>query len=215
MPNLPALIVGLILFAYWARVLRLVYKIRKTTGRDANLKPTEALGMALRLAWYPAVVIWIAHPLYNTFSHTHLPRILTPLYSNPVLSWLATAIAILAFLGTLVCWKKMGKSWRMGINPNEKTQLIVSGPYAYVRHPIYALSSLLMLCTVAILPSPLMLIVAAIHLTLLQWEARREEQYLRLHHGDIYATYCSQTGRFVPRSFHRYLPETSKQPISG
>jgi protein-S-isoprenylcysteine O-methyltransferase Ste14 len=51
----------------------------------------------------------------------------------------------------------MGKSWRMGINPNEKTQLIVSGPYAYIRHPIYAIQSLMLLASMILLPSPLML----------------------------------------------------------
>lgn len=206
MPDIPSLIMGLILVAYWGRVMRLVYKIRKTTGRDANLRPKEPLGMALRVAWYPAVVIWIVHPLVNAFHPRHLPRWMMPLFSSAPAAWAATLIAILAFIGTLICWKKMGKSWRMGINPGEKTQLIVSGPYAYVRHPIYALSSVLMICSVVILSSPLMLVVALIHLWLLQWEARREEKYLIANHGAVYQGYMSRTGRFVPKSTRPYKP---------
>ena len=59
-------------------------------------------------------------------------------FHPPRLSWPAALVALAAYLATLVCWKKMGKSWRMGIDPNETTQLIITGPYRHVRHPIYA-----------------------------------------------------------------------------
>jgi protein-S-isoprenylcysteine O-methyltransferase Ste14 len=106
---------------------------------------------------------------------------------------------MLAFIATWICWKKMGTSWRMGIDPNDKTQLVVTGPYARLRHPIYALSSLLMICTMLILPSPAMLAVGAVHLSLLQWEARREERYLTALHGPSYVQYSARTGRFLPK----------------
>jgi protein-S-isoprenylcysteine O-methyltransferase Ste14 len=56
-----------------------------------------------------------------------------------------------------------------------------------------------MLCTMAIVPSPVMLVVGVTHLALLQWEARREERYLTALHGDSYADYAARTGRFIPR----------------
>ncbi|MFI5378580.1 MAG: methyltransferase family protein [Tepidisphaerales bacterium] len=204
MPNLPALTAGILLVAYWGRVLRLVCKIRRTTGRSANFAPTEPLGLALRILWYPAVVIWIVHPLISAFR----PNLIRPLFVIPAVAWAATVAAALAFAGTLVCWRKMGKSWRMGINPEEKTQLVVTGPYSYVRHPIYSLSSLLMLSTMAIVPTWPMLAVGVVHLSLLQWEASREEVYLLQHHGQSYAEYCRRVGRFFPRSLSGYGSST-------
>jgi protein-S-isoprenylcysteine O-methyltransferase Ste14 len=100
----------------------------------------------------------------------------------------------------------MGKSWRMGIDPGERTQLVFTGAYAYVRHPIYALSSLLMLASVAAVPAPLMIVVAVIHLCFLQWEARREERYLEQLHGADYASYLQHVGRFFPKAFRAYAP---------
>jgi protein-S-isoprenylcysteine O-methyltransferase Ste14 len=201
--NWPALCFGVMLTIYWGRVLRLVYKVRKTTGKDANFAPPERLGQMLRVAWYPAVVAWIVHPYLNAFL-AQPPRVMRALSGHAAISWIAVVVGAMALAGTLVCWKRMGKSWRMGINPDERTQLIVSGPYAYVRHPIYALSSALMLATMAALPSPLMLGIGAVHLLLLQWEARREEKYLLVHHGKAYADYCDAVGRFVPRSGRAY-----------
>lgn len=189
---------------YWARVLRLAWKQKRRTGRAANLLPPEPLGRALRLIWCPVVALWIALPLLAGLANAHerlrrLGPAFTPLFACPIIAWTALAIAMAAFVATWLCWRKMGRSWRMGINPEDKTQLVVTGPYAWLRHPIYALSSLLMLCTMAILPTPAMLGVGLAHLALLQWEARREETYLIALHGDSYARYAARTGRFIPR----------------
>ncbi len=196
------------MLAYWGRVARMAYKMRRKTGRAANMIPTEPLGRALRILWWPIVLAWIGLPLIAAF-RTPSHSVDSPLIQSPILQWVGVAIAIAAFVATISCWKRMGKSWRMGIDPNEKTTLIFTGPYAYVRHPIYALSSLLMIATVMILPSPIMLGVAAVHLLLLQWEARREEQNLSRIHGQQYDQYRAQTGRFIPVSFRAYVPPTS------
>lgn len=207
--NWPALIVGLLVAAYWLRVVRMVRKSRRTAGHGANFVPPEPLGRALRLLWMPVVGLWILLPL-AAFVVIHPPHwlgfALVPLFSSPLIAWLAALVAVGAFAATLVCWKKMGKSWRMGIDPSDKTQLVCSGPYAYVRHPIYALSSLIMLMTMLVLPSPLMLACGVIHLLLLQWEAGREEHYLIGVHGEEYRVYRTRTGRFLPRSLSAYTP---------
>jgi protein-S-isoprenylcysteine O-methyltransferase Ste14 len=200
---LPQALIGVLMAAYWGRVLRLVYKAKQTTGRGANFVPTETLGRFLRLIWNPVVALWIALPLVTAFAKG-LPAGFRPLYCNEFVAWGAMTVAAAAFLATLVCWKKMGKSWRMGIDPGETTQLVLSGPYAYVRHPIYALSSLLMVCTMIIVPSIAMIVTGVVHLMLLQWEARREERYLAALHGEPYQRYVARVGRFVPVSAKAY-----------
>ena len=204
--NGPALSIGLIVGFYWARVIKLVFKTRRESGRAANFVPPEPLGRLLRVIWYPTVTAWIVVPLIIAFGRK-LPDLLVPLYSNELVTWLAVAIAFAALWGTLICWRKMGRSWRMGIDPGEKTQLVFTGAYAYVRHPIYALSSLLMLASVAAVPAPLMIVVAVIHLCFLQWEARREERYLVQLHGAHYGSYLQHVGRFVPRALRAYSPQ--------
>jgi protein-S-isoprenylcysteine O-methyltransferase Ste14 len=196
--NLPALLLGLIVLTYWGRVVRMAWKARRRTGRAANFLPPEPLGRVLRVIWVPAVIIWVLHPGITGLVCDG-PPIIRPLFDVPWLAWLGTAVAAACLLASLLCWRRMGKSWRMGIDPAEKTELVITGPYRYVRHPIYALSSLLMLATMLVVPSPLMLAAGVAHLLLLQWEARREERHLLLQHGQTYSRYCTHVGRFLPR----------------
>lgn len=192
------MLIALIVGAYWARVLKLVYKSYRQTGQNAGFWPAEKLGRVLRFVWFPAISLWFIIPIVVAFRGTRY------LWSIPALEWIGVAIAFFAFGFTLICWRRMGKSWRMGITPGERTQLIFTGPYAYVRHPIYALSSLLMLASVLAVPALAMIVIGAVHLFFLQWEARREEQYLVRTHGADYEAYLRCVGRFVPKSLIAY-----------
>ena len=193
-----ALCLGLILVTYWARVVRMAIKQRRRTGRAANFLPPERLGRAIRIVWIPVVAAWVAHPFVNAARTSPRPP-LSPLVHSNIVVAVGIVLALAAFVGSVICWRRMGRSWRMGIDPAERTALVVTGPYAYVRHPIYALSSLLMLASAMVIPSPLMIGVALVHLACLQWEARREEAHLLATHGDEYAAYQARVGRFLPR----------------
>jgi protein-S-isoprenylcysteine O-methyltransferase Ste14 len=195
----PAVLVGLILLTYWIRVMQLVRKTKRQAGHHANLIPEEKLGRLIRLVWTPVIVLWIALPLMAGYGILSDFAPMRALFYIPELAWAALAIAAVAFALTWICWRNMGKSWRMGIDPNEKTQLVLSGPFAYVRHPIYGLSQVLVLMTVLIVPTPLLIIVAMLHVLFMQWEVRREDVYLVNTHGEAYARYQQNVGRFLPR----------------
>jgi protein-S-isoprenylcysteine O-methyltransferase Ste14 len=198
----PLFIIGLAIAFYWLRVVQKALRAKRRSGRAANFIPREQTGRWNRWLWMPVVLVWIVHPFYSALV---TPRFawLAPFAIALPLRWLAAGVVVLGVILTTFCWKRMGKSWRMGIDPSEKTALVVTGPYAWVRHPIYALSGLMMLATMAALPSPLMLACGVIHLALLAWEARREERHLAQLHGEGYVRYCLTVGRFVPSIFHR------------
>jgi protein-S-isoprenylcysteine O-methyltransferase Ste14 len=190
----------------------MVKRAPKVSGHGANLVPPEKLGRVLRFIWMPVILLWLVLPFaafivkYRQRFPEELQRVLQlNNYHIPIWArWAAAALAVTSLLATFVCWRRMGKSWRMGIDPKDKTQLVFSGPFAYVRHPIYGLSSLLMMCTMIVVPSVLMIAAGVIHLVLLQWEARREEQHLIRLHGEEYVRYAQRTGRFFPRSLRAY-----------
>ena len=201
----PLLMLGIILAAYWGRVMRMAYKAR-VKGRASNIVPPEPIGKILRLIWTPLILIWVSHPFVTAFSHTS-PWPWRPLYFDARIAWSAAFLVVLCFAATRSCWKRMGSTWRMGIDPAEKTVLVATGPFAYVRHPIYSLSQMMMLATVAAIPSPLMIATATMHLILLQWESRREEAHLLRVQPQQYARYQSQVGRFLPKRLRPYIDD--------
>jgi protein-S-isoprenylcysteine O-methyltransferase Ste14 len=206
--SLPLLLLGLTIAGYWYRVLRMARKARQRSGHSANVLPPEKVGRMLRIVWFPVVFVWIAHPFYSAF----IAKPVAPtrlLWSSPVAAWAGAIVAGGCLAATRMCWRRMGTAWRMGIDPAETNPLITTGPFAYVRHPIYTLSAMMMLSTLAAIMSPLMLIVAAVHIGLLSWEARREERHLDRIHGDRYQAYRACVGRLVPRSVRPY---TSNAP---
>lgn len=190
-------ILGLIVAAYWVRVVRMARKARQKTGRAANFLPREPVGRALRVLWVPVIVVWVIHPFITALAAPSI-AILKPLSASIWIAGPAVAVALGCFWASRICWRTMGKNWRMGIDPTERTALIVAGPYAYVRHPIYALSQAMMLASVVAVPSPLMITAGLVHILLLQWEARREETHMLQVHGKEYLDYSSQVWRFIP-----------------
>ena len=55
--------------------------------------------------------------------------------------------------------------------------------------------------TAVVLPTPPMIAVALVNVTLTNLKARNEERHLLAMHGESYAAYLAGTGRFLPRLF--------------
>jgi protein-S-isoprenylcysteine O-methyltransferase Ste14 len=195
--RIAACMLGLIVGGYWLRVLRMARSARRKTGRAANFLPAEKVGRTLRIAWVPIILLWIVQPFVTALVAPKLGAF-APLIASPWVAWGMVFVTAGCFWLSRICWKTMGRNWRMGIDPNERTSLVLGGPYRYVRHPIYALSQLMMISTAAAIPSPILIAAGAAHLILLQWEARREERHMLSVHGDSYSDYCHRVGRFVP-----------------
>lgn len=191
--NFPVLISASCVTLYWSIVVIKLIRLSRKIGKTPNIIPEEKLGKKLRFIWAPIIMLWIIQSILG-IGHPLLPTA-----AEQSLQYCGAFFALIATLLTLICWHKMGTSWRIGIDPNEKTQLIISGPYQFVRHPIYTLSIILAIATFLTLPTLFMFVTIAIHISLLLFEAIREEKYLVIQHGEQYANYIKITGRFLPK----------------
>ena len=201
MNDLQAVLLAIVICAYWSYVGALAVRVRRRTRKLAGIVPSQPLEQAMWLLWVPLVLAWMLLPWLAT-QHSEGPWALPAFAREPpyaLLRWAGAGLALLCLALSVTCWRRMGKSWRMSITPGDKTELITTGPYAYVRHPIYALSVLLMLCTLLVVPTGPVLLMAAVHITLMLLKARNEERFLVGVHGTAYQHYCRQTGRFLPR----------------
>ena len=108
------------------------------------------------------------------------------------LTWVGTAIAI---------WARycLGEYWSARVTLKEGHQLIRSGPYAYVRHPIY--TGMLLGCIGAALVVGEWRGVVAVVLLFAAHsrKALREESLLTKEFGEEYLAYRRSTGFLFPR----------------
>lgn len=108
-------------------------------------------------------------------------------------------LAVAGIALTLYAQLAMGTSWRIGVDHEERTELVTSGPFALVRNPIFsamiptALGLTLMVPNVLAIAGLLALVLA------LELQVRAvEEPYLLEAQGESYVAYAARTGRFLP-----------------
>jgi protein-S-isoprenylcysteine O-methyltransferase Ste14 len=202
MGDFPLELVTATIWIYWFCVGVMIVRVRRKAHHSVGLVPEQRVERYMWLVWVPLVALWAALP-YLALSRTSGPLSLPdfargqPLYA--ALRWVAAIAGAICLGATIKCWARMGEDWRMDVSVERKTELITDGLFRYIRHPIYAFSVLLMLCTAVVAPTIPMLVVAAVHVVLMNMKARNEERYLLQSHGEAYARYVTQTGRFFPR----------------
>jgi protein-S-isoprenylcysteine O-methyltransferase Ste14 len=113
-----------------------------------------------------------------------------------------TAGLVLAIAGIVATYGSqlaMGPSWRVGVRDSEQTALITSGPFRFVRNPIFAFT--LTACSGVVLLLPNVVTIGSLILLFIAIELQVravEEPYLIRTHGDAYAQYAARVGRFLP-----------------
>lgn len=202
MHDIPLAVLVATVASYWISVGVMIARVRRQTRKAVGLVPEQRLERLMWLVWVPMVAAWIYVPWATLAKSGMVPALPGFAVNEPAyatLRWIAAIVAVLAFAATVKCWRRMGKDWRMDVGIDRKTDLITDGLFARVRHPIYAFSILLVLCSATIVPTAPMLVVAAVNVGLVHIKARNEERHLAGVHGDAYTQYLRRTGRFVPR----------------
>ena len=198
--NIPSGILAATLWAYWFAVGAMVARARRNTRARKGLVPKQRVERLMWLVWIPLVAAWMLLPLFSiTRASTWLglPEFSRVESAYVVLRWVAAMCAVACLALTAQCWARMGQDWSMAV-VDKRGELITDGLFAHVRHPIYALSILLMLCSVVIVPTVPMGVIAIVHIVLMNLKARNEERHLLAMHGEGYRAYLMRTGRFVP-----------------
>ncbi len=201
--DFPLVLLTATVWSYWLGVAIMVARVRRQTRKSAGVVPEQRIERLMWVVWVPLVALWLALP-YLAQTSVH-PWLAVPAFAREAgymaLRYLATACAIACLAATVWCWARMGADWSMAVSDTRKSALITDGLFKRIRHPIYAFSILLMIASAVIVATPAMLIVALMHIVLMNLKARNEESHLLRTHGHAYERYLRGTGRFVPRFF--------------
>ena len=188
---------------YWTGVFVQTRRIRKRTGRSANSMPRGIKEQLLWAGWLAVIVSWVALPFLAKHPADIATFEILPALENRVGLISGILLVVLGYVGTLWCYSIMGDAWRMGIDRNEKTQLVTQGPYRVTRHPIYGLQVTMLAGVALLLPTVFAFIILGLHCLCAWIKARDEEAYLLTVHGEEYRAYCTRTGRLLPRILPR------------
>ena len=116
------------------------------------------------------------------------------------LRWTGVALTLAGF--ALLQWAQvtLGKSWSDTPRMMKEQVLITSGPYQFIRHPIYT-AFILILGSTLLISANWFIGLAWLGMTVLEVASRVgfEESLMLEYFGDQYRDYMQKTGRLLPR----------------
>jgi len=184
---------------YWAGVLVHARRVRRQIGRSPNLTPRTLKERALWLGWALVIGVWVAQPFFAGRENAWVFVRLCPRMMHLAVMLAGLGLVAAGYAATLWCYAIMGSAWRIGVDRREKNALVTAGPFARVRHPIYALQVAMLTGALCLLPTPCSLALLAFHLACVWLKATDEENYLLATHGENYREHVARTGRLFPK----------------
>jgi protein-S-isoprenylcysteine O-methyltransferase Ste14 len=180
-----------------AFVARTAIQIRKTGSSGFH----GVSGRPGSLQWTGGVLFVVALAAGALAPILDLAGVLDPLdaLNATAVHAVGVALFVAGLAGTLAAQIAMGASWRIGVDDDERTELVTHGPFALVRNPIFAAMMPTSVGLALMVPNVVALAGAVALITALQLQTRLlEEPYLLRTQGDAYRAYAARVGRFMP-----------------
>jgi protein-S-isoprenylcysteine O-methyltransferase Ste14 len=136
------------------------------------------------------LIAYLIHPPLVGWGQLHLPD---------WLRWLGVVLVVAAIPLLVWMFRTIGKNITQTVAIREGHQLITSGPYRYIRHPLYTFGGMLIVGFILLSANWFLALCAAIAWTFLLLRLPKEEAKLIQAFGDEYRQYMSTTGAFLPR----------------
>ena len=177
------IVIGLGWVAFW------IYWLAAAMGVKAG-RPRSAPFIGLRVGLPLVIIVLLRLRVFK--AHTTA--------TDPWLAGIGLALFVLG-LG-LAVWARvyLGRNWGMPMTQKEQPELVTTGPYHRVRHPIYTGILLAMIGTTLAVSLYLLLVVVIIGAYFV-YSAFAEERFMASRFPDSYPAYMRSTKMLVPFVF--------------
>jgi protein-S-isoprenylcysteine O-methyltransferase Ste14 len=188
---------GWLLFGVLAIGVRVALHVLRTgsTGvKGVSGRPGSPEWIA-GIAFVAAIALGVAAPLFDSSGTVETIDEL----DRRAVHAAGIALYAVGLIGIIVAQRAMGTSWRIGVDESERTDLVLDGPFAYARNPIFTAMVATSLGLALLVPSWVALVSVLILVLALELQTRVvEEPYLARTHREAYTSYARRVGRFVP-----------------
>jgi protein-S-isoprenylcysteine O-methyltransferase Ste14 len=163
-------------------------KISRSVDGTSMATVIRIFGLVLWLS----PLVYLINPEWMAWSKIGLPE---------WVRWLGVIIGIFCVFGIYWLFSSIGS----GITPTSATRtehkLSTSGPYRWVRHPLYTIGSSFYISFGLIADNWFIIAMGILAFIAMAIRTPKEEANLIAKFGDEYSEYMKQTGRFLPKLF--------------
>lgn len=113
------------------------------------------------------------------------------------IKYIGWSLLILSLIIVWIAQSHMRESWRIGIDEENKTELITTGFFSFSRNPIFLGIMIANVGLFLVLPNAFTLMIIALSTTSINTQIRLEEDFLTEEHGKQYIEYKSKVNRWL------------------
>lgn len=179
-------------------VMRAAIVHRRTGINPVKIQNEDSAFGTLHRVLKLSIAAWLFVGLASAFAPGVKPWLIPiPYVETPELHWAGAILAAIATLWIGIAQIHMSGSFRMGVDPSEKTELVRHGLFSISRNPIYV-GVLTAVCGFFLMaPNALTFGLTVAAFVGIPVHVRLEEEYLLSRHGDAYRRYRSGVRRWL------------------
>lgn len=162
-----------------------------TFGKEPNAHNYIGYVMKGLLAALFVVII-----LYN-FDNVYQFTIPIPYLQNLNIHFVGLILIHISLIWIIIAQVQMSNSWRIGINEQNKTDLVTKGLFSISRNPIFWGMIICVAGLFLVIPNAVSFCILLTTYIVIHIQIRLEEEFLKKQHGEQYKSYQSKTRRLL------------------